>query len=202
MKTESVIAAFAFTAIIALSPVPAQTRRAPNQPAAAPAGGPIPDSKIAVIYSADFTAEKTGIAKFGALVNALNKEFEVRKKEIDALQQKTQQLNDEIEKTRPVADPKQTQLKMEQLAQLKRDFQRKSEDAQAAYDKRQQEIFQPLQDDIGKALEAYAKAHAINLVIDGSRVPVVYAADSLDITRAFIDEFNSKNPATTQVTPR
>jgi hypothetical protein len=37
-------------------------------------------------------------------------------------------------------------------------------------------------------------------VIDGSRVPVVYAADSLDITRAFINEFNSKNPATAAVT--
>jgi len=135
-------------------------------------------------------------------VNALNKEFEVKKKEIDALQQKTQQLNDEIEKTRNVADPKQTQQKMDQLEQLKKDFQRKSADAQAAYDKRQREIFQPLQDDIGKAIEVYAKAHGINVVIDVSRVPVVYAAESLDITRAFIDEFNSKNPATAQVAPR
>ena len=202
MKPKNLIAAFAFTLIVGLSPVLAQTRPAPTQPAAAPASGSIPDSKIAVIYSTEFTAEKTGIAKFGALVNALNKEFEVRKKEMDALQQKTQQLNDEIEKTRSVADPKQTQQKMDQLAQLKKDLQRKSEDAQAAYDKRQQEIFQPLQDDIGKAIEVYAKAHGINVVIDVSRVPVVYAADSLDITRAFIDEFNSKNPATAQVAPR
>ena len=143
---------------------------------------------------------KTGIARFGALVNALNKEFDIRKKELDALQTKAQQLNDDIEKTKNVADPKQIQLKMDQLEQLKKDFQRKSEDAQTAYDKRQQEIFQPLQDDIGKALEIYAKAHGINVVIDGSRVPVVYAADSLDITRAFINEFNSKNPATASVT--
>jgi len=202
MKTKNLVAAFAFTASIALSPVLAQTRPAPTQPAASQAGGPIPDSKIAVIYSTEFTAEKTGIAKFGALVNALNKEFEVRKKEIDALQQKTQQLNDEIEKTRNVADPKQTQQKMDQLEQLKKDFQRKSADAQAAYDKRQREIFQPLQDNIGKAIEVYAKARGINVVIDANRVPVVYAADSLDITRAFIDEFNSKNPATAQVAPR
>jgi len=31
-------------------------------------------------------------------------------------------------------------------------------------------------------------------------VPVVYAADNIDITRAFISEFNSKNPATASVT--
>jgi hypothetical protein len=30
-------------------------------------------------------------------------------------------------------------------------------------------------------------------------VPVVYAADSIDITRAFITDFNSKNPATASV---
>jgi hypothetical protein len=32
-------------------------------------------------------------------------------------------------------------------------------------------------------------------------VPVVYAAEAIDITRAFINEFNAKNPATAVVTP-
>ena len=41
---------------------------------------------------------------------------------------------------------------------MKKDFQRKGEDAQAAYDRRRKEMFTPLQDDIGKALEVYAKA--------------------------------------------
>jgi len=153
-----------------------------------------------VIYSNEFTDPKTGIAKFGVLVNALNKEFDIKKKELDALQTKALQLNDEIEKTRNVADPKQIQAKMDQLEQMKKDFTRKSEDAQALSDKRQAETFQPLQDEIKKALEIYAKAHGINVIIDGSNVPVVYAADSLDITRAFINEFNSKNPATAAVT--
>jgi outer membrane protein len=84
---------------------------------------------------------------------------------------------------------------------LKKDLQRKGEDAQAAYNKRRTELFTPLQDDIGKALEAYAKTHNINVIIDGSQVPLVYAADALDITRAFIADFNSKNPATAAVTP-
>ena len=57
----------------------------------------------------------------------------------------------------------------------------------------------PLQQDIGKALEVYAKARGITVIVDGSQVPVVYAAESLDITKAFIAEFNSKNPATASV---
>jgi len=35
----------------------------------------------------------------------------------------------------------------------------------------------------------------------GFRVPLVYGAEALDITRAFINEYNSKNPATASVTP-
>ena len=89
---------------------------------------------------------------------------------------------------------------LNQLEQLKKDLQRKGEDAQAAYNKRRGEVFQPLQDDIGKALEVYAKGHNINVIIDGSQVPVVYAADSIDITRAFINDFNNKFPATASTT--
>lgn len=200
MKIKNFIVAFTFTVTIALAPTLGQTRPAPAQPAPSQASGPIPDSKIAVIYSAAFTDAKSGIARFGTLVNVLNKEFDIKKKELDALQLKAQQLNEDIEKTKNVADPKQIALKTDQLEELKKDFKRKSEDAQSLYEKRQEEIFQPLQDDIGKALEIYAKARGINVVIDGSRVPVVYAADSLDITRAFIAEFNTKNPATASVT--
>ena len=58
-----------------------------------------------------------------------------------------------------------------------------------------------MQEEIAKALEAYAKQHSINVLIDGSQVPLVYAADSIDITRAFINDFNGKNPATAAVTP-
>ena len=53
-----------------------------------------------------------------------------------------------------------------------------------------------MQDEIGKALEAFAKARGINVIIDAAQVPLLYAADSIDITRAFITEFNSKNPVT------
>ena len=106
-----------------------------------------------------------------------------------------------VDQSSESADPKTIALKQEQLDQLKKDYQRKGEDAQTAYNKKRTEMFSPLQDDIGKALEAYAKAHNINVIIDGSQVPLVYAAEPLDITRAFISEFNSKNPATAVVTP-
>jgi Skp family chaperone for outer membrane proteins len=85
---------------------------------------------------------------------------------------------------------------------MKKDFQRKGEDAQAAYQKRLQDVLGPVYDDIGKALDAYAKAKGITLILDVTKIQgIVAASESLDITRAFITEFNSKNPATASLTP-
>jgi Skp family chaperone for outer membrane proteins len=202
MKIDRLILAFAFVVAVAVSPVFAQPRpAAPGGTTATQTTGNVPESKIALIYSDGFLDAKTGIARFNTLVATLNREFQPRQTELQTTQQKIQMLTDDITKTAPVADPRTTQTKQEQLDQLKKDFQRKGEDAQAAYDRRRKEIFTPLQEDIGKALEAYAKSHNINVIIDGSQVPLVYAADALDITRAFINDFNSKNPATAAIAP-
>jgi outer membrane protein len=177
----------------------------PTTPAAPPAAAPqttvaIPDSKMAMIYSDAFLDPKTGIARFNSLLGTLNREFTPRQSELTALQTRINTLTKEIEDTQAVADPVAIRTKRDQLTQLTTEFKRKGEDAEAAYTKRRQEIFLPLQQDIGKALEAFAKARGITVIVDGSQVPVVYAADSLDITRAFINDFNSKNPATASVT--
>ena len=154
---------------------------------------------MAMIYSDAFLDPKTGIARFNSLLGTLNREFQPRQNELQALQTKINTLGKEIDDTQNVAAPDSIRQKRDQLTQMQTEFKRKGEDAEAAYTKRRQEIFSPLQQDIGKALEAFAKARGITVIVDGSQVPVVYAADSIDITRAFIAEFNSKNPATASV---
>jgi outer membrane protein len=206
MKIDRLIAAVAFIAAVTVSPALAQTKPAAGTPAAPPATSPqtsaaVPDSKIALIYSDLFMDPKTGIARFNTQLGTLNREFQPRQTELQQLQQKIQTLTDEIEKTKSVAEPVALQRKVDDLETMKKDFQRKGEDAQAAYNRRRQEIFSPLQVDIGKALEAFAKSRGITVIIDASQVPVVYAAESIDVTRAFINDFNSKNPATASVTP-
>src|SRR6266446_5581046 len=175
MNIKRLLVAAVFVAAISLS-VFAQTR--PASPAAQPpataatqSSGVIPESKIALIYSNAFLDPKTGIARFNTLMSTLNREFQPLQTKVDALEQ------------------------------MKTEYKRKGEDAEASYQKRQGEIFAPLQDDIEKALEVYAKQRGINVIIDASRVPLVYAADNIDITRAFINDFNTKNPATASVTP-
>ena len=198
MKKDRFVFAFVFVLALAVSPAWAQTR--PAAPATTPATtGNVPESKIALIYSDAFLDAKTGIGRFNTLITTLNREFQPRQTELQGMQTRIQTLTNEVSQAQAaqsVVDPKSIQAKIDQLETLKKEYQRKGEDAQAAYNKRRTEMFSPLQEDIGKALEAYAKSHNIHVIIDGSQVPLVYAADALDITRAFINEFNTKNPAT------
>ncbi|PYS68312.1 MAG: hypothetical protein DMF69_20570 [Acidobacteria bacterium] len=202
MKIVRFIAAVALLTTVAFISVSAQQAKPGASAPASPApqtNVAVPDSKMALIYSDAFLDPKAGIARFTTLMGTLNREFQPRQTELQNLQTKISTLTKEISDTASVADPKTIAQKRDQLEQAQTDFKRKGEDAQAAYERRRQEIFQPLQQDIGKALETYAKARGITVIVDGSQVPVVYAAESLDITRAFIAEFNSKNPATASV---
>jgi Skp family chaperone for outer membrane proteins len=198
MKTNHLIAALAFLAVAAF-PAFAQTQRPATAATPAPQSGPLPESKIALIYSSEFLDPKTGIAKFNSVMTMLNREFQPRQTELNQLAQQIQTLGDEIEKTKTMADPKTIQTKMDLLEVKRKEYQRKGEDAEAASKRRQEEVLGPLQDDIGKALIAFAKQRGVTVVIDASRVPLVYGDQSIDITRAFITEFNSKNPVTASV---
>lgn len=206
-----IVVAFA-TSIAAQQPPagPKPTPPATGAPAAttpAQTAGPLPMSKMAVIYTDTFLDPKTGIAKFASVLTKLNSEFQKLKDELTQMQNRAQALEAEITKLRdaPAGTPIDNtalQVKIDQLEQLKKDIQRKAEDAQAAYNRRRQELFAPLQTEVGRALEAFAKARGINVIIDGAQVPLLYAAENTDITRAFIIEFNSKNPVAAATTPQ
>jgi Skp family chaperone for outer membrane proteins len=173
----------------------------PSTPARPPAAAAnVPVSKMAVIYSEAFQDPKIGIARFTVTLNKLNGEFQKVQDELTQTAQRLRVLQDEINKLQATgtATPSQVQTKIDALDQQKREYTRKGEDAKAQYQKRYQDLFVPLQDDVSKALNSYAKDHGITLIIDGSQVPILYAAESMDVTRAFIAEYNSRNPATAQ----
>ena len=201
MKIASFFAAVGLLTTVAVSAsAQAQRPAAPATQPQAPANVAVPESKMALIYSDAFLDPKNGIAKFNSISNTLEREFQPRKTELQNLQTRINTLTKEITDTQAVADPNTIRQKRDQLDQANIEFKRKGEDAQAAFEKRRQEIFLPLQQDIAKALEAFAKSRGITVIVDGSNVPFAYAAENIDITRAFIADFNSKNPATAAVT--
>ncbi|HEV7842808.1 MAG TPA: OmpH family outer membrane protein [Pyrinomonadaceae bacterium] len=198
MRIFRLIAASLFLAAIATLPAYGQGTARPTSPAQTGGSAIIGEAKIAIIDTGAFFDQKQGIGRFTILLTNLNREFQPRQTELDGMRTRIAQLTDEISKQQGagVVDQKSLQAKADQLDQLKKDYQRKGEDATAAYNKRRQEIFGPLQEDIGKQIEAFAKQRGISIIIDAAQVPLLYAADSIDITRAFIQEYNSKNPAT------
>ena len=106
MKIARFFAAVAVLTVAAFC-VSAQTKPAtPAAPqAAAPQNVAVPDSKMAMIYSDAFLDPKTGIARFSSLLGTLNREFQPRQAELQALQTKINTLTKEIEDTQNVADP-------------------------------------------------------------------------------------------------
>lgn len=152
-----------------------------------------------------FLDEKTGINKFTTTLKKLNGEFQRQKDEITQMQTRATALDAEISKLRDAPagtpiDQRSLQGKIDQLEQLKKDIQRKAEDAQLAYNRRQQELFGPIEEEVRRGLEAFAKARGITVIIDAGRVPLLYADTSIDVTRAFIADFNAKNPVTAAAT--
>jgi len=204
MKIFRAIAAVAFVAAISAGSISAQTRpagtpatsTAPTQTTAS-----VPDSKIALIDSSAFGDEKQGIVRIVTALKKLNAEFQPRQNELQTLQQQIDKATADLQKVQSVQDPKLTAQQADKIDTMKKDLQRKGEDAQAAFNKRQEEILSPILEDIAKALDVYAKAHGITMILDVTKLPgIVSASDSLDITKAFIVEFNSKNPATAVLT--
>ena len=167
---------------------------------------PVPAGKIAVIYSEAFQDPTNGIAKFAATITKLNAEFKPIQDELTQTAARLRTMQDEINKMQqgnPAATPQQIQAKIDQFDDQKKGYDRKGEDAKANYAKRRADLLAPLQEDIGKALDGFGKAHGIMMILDGSQLPLLYTADGVDVTKAFIAEYNSKNPAsTTAASPR
>jgi Skp family chaperone for outer membrane proteins len=203
MKIFRAIAAVAFFAVISVGSVFAQPRpSATPAPTTAPATGNMPDAKIALVNTDDFADEKTGIFRLVAAMKKVDVEFQPKRTDLQTLQQQIEKATADLNKAAPVQDPKVTAQQNEKIEQMKKDYQRKGEDAQALYQKRLQDVLGPVYEEIGKALDVYAKAHGITLILDVTKVQgIVSASESLNITRAFITEFNSKNPATASLTP-
>jgi Skp family chaperone for outer membrane proteins len=180
---------FAAFAILAYTQTrPAATPATPaNRPAAAPAN-------IAVIDSSAFSDEKAGIGRVMAAMKVLEAKFQPMSNELKTMRDRLNALRADIDKKRTIQDQRTTAQQVEEAEKLELSIKRKAEDAQASYQRDSVAALEPLQKDIGTALSAYSQSKGISLLIDRSRVPVIYAAPAIDITRDFIADYNRTHP--------
>lgn len=204
MRILRAMAAVAFFAAISASSVFAQPKPAATPaPTAAPQAGPMPETKIALVDTDEFLNEKGGIVRLVAAAKKVEGEFQPRRTELQGLDSQIQKMTTDLQKAQPVQDPKVSAQQQDAIDQKKKELTRKGEDAQRDYQQRLQAMLGPVYDEIGKALDVYAKAHGITLILDVTKIQGIVSADgSLDITKAFISEFNTKNPATAALAPK
>ncbi|HEX8891445.1 MAG TPA: OmpH family outer membrane protein [Pyrinomonadaceae bacterium] len=208
MKNIRILAATMMLAVILAVSASAQTRpgttTAAARPAATPAAtsnAPLPDTKIAFIDTGAFSDEKEGIARYVNAMKALQNEFEPRQKELDTMQNRIKALADEISKLNSgsaVVDPKTIQAKNDEGERLQRDLKYKKEQADADFQKRYNDVISPISQDIGKALDQFAQARGITMILDISKLaPAILSVNpGMDVTKAFVTEYNSSHPAT------
>ena len=184
-------AAIAAFAILAQTQTRPTTTPAPQtRPAAAAPGN------IAVIDSSAFTDEKDGIARVMSAMKQLDTKFQPLRNEIRGMRDRLATMRADLQKKQGIQDAKVTAQQSEAADLLDTQIKRKAEDAQMSLQKETAALLDPLQKDIGDAVTTYAQAKGISLLIDLNRVPVLYAANNLDITKDFIAEYNRTHPAT------
>jgi len=194
----------AITALSAFAQGTARPTTTPARPAAAApaAAAPanVPDSKIAFINTEAFGDEKAGIVRYINAVKSLEKEFLPRQTELNNMNTRLKALADEIAKLTgaSVVSADTIRAKQDEAEALQRDMKRKKEDADAAFQKRYEAVVSPISTDIGNSLTTFANARGITMILDISKLaPAVLTVNpAMDVTQAFISEYNSTHPAT------
>ena len=185
------------------SPTPLGTpvRPAPTPQTQAPAADvPVHPSRIALIDTQAFADEKRGIYRYVDAVKSIQPQFAAPKQELLNLQNRLNGLVEEIRKLRAAPQPDQRliQSKQEEGTRLQQDFNTKQQRFAEDFDKKLQEATGPVSELIGKALDEFARARSITMTLDLSKLlpAMLTALPAVDVTDAFIADFNRKNPRT------
>ena len=162
--------------------------------AAAPSG--LPKGKIAVINTAMFQAQ---VFEFKARIEALNRQFEPRVKDVQALADRITALETTVKAQASTISPAKMAEQAEQIESMKKDYQRKAEDLQADANRARDKAFEPIQAKLGKFAEQYTATRGIIMLIDLANAvqsgTLLWYDRRSDVSQDFINEYNKANPA-------
>lgn len=182
------------------TPTPTPARPATPQTPAPAADVPVPQSRIALIDTTMFADEKKGIFRYIDVVKSIQPQFAGANQELVSLQTRINALIEDIRKLRatPQPDPRVIQSKQEEGARLQQDWNMKKQRFDEDYSKKYQEVTGPLSEQIGKAMDQFARERGITMTLDFSKLlpAMLTALPAVDVTDAFIADFNRKNPRT------
>ena len=180
-------------------PTPVATPR-PAAPSTTPIAMPanVPASKIALVDTTVVADDKVGNRRYVSAVNSVQKGFEAKTSELRNLQNQLKVIADDLAKlsTNPVVSQESVKAKRDEGERLQREFKYKKEQADADFEKRYTDVVGPVSNDIGNALIQYAAQNGLTMIFDISKLaPAVLTVNpAMDVTQAFIADYNSKHP--------
>jgi outer membrane protein len=126
-----------------------------------------------------------------------------RKKELEKLQADIRGLQEQLNKMSSVGSDEQKRKLMADIDQRTKSFNRQVEDAQAELDQEQGKVLNELGGRMLAVLDKYAKENGYAVILDVSsqQTPVLYAANSVDVTRDVVALFNKAGGAPAAAAP-
>jgi Skp family chaperone for outer membrane proteins len=171
-----------------------------------------PAAKIGLINTLAFDNAKEGITKYVTAMNSLETEFKPDNTTLQTLGTRIQTLQKEIEvfqkqiqEGKVPVDQKTVNTKVEEYDKLVREYKFKEEDAKARFQRREQALMGPIQQDIGKAMQEFAKQKGYTIILDVAKLGnagliLAIGDDKADITKEFIQFYNTRPAATAAAT--
>ncbi len=158
-------------------------------PAAAPATASAAPTKIAVIQvQAALTATKEG-QKAAAELEA---KMGPRKKELDGKQAEIKEMQERLQRGGNTLSDSAKEDLTRNIDTKTKSFNRQIEDAQGELEQEQQKVIGGLGQKMMAVIDKYAQQNGYALVLDVSsqNTPVLYASNSVDITKEVIDLYD------------
>lgn len=164
-------------------------------------GGPA-KGKIGVINTA---ALQERIFEFRAKLEALNRQFEPRVKELQGMVDRINALETTLRTQANVLGATKVAELTEQLDTMKRDYKRKGEDLEADGNRARNIALTPLNEKLTKFANDYTARRGISMLIDLANAvqagALTWYDNRIDVTEDFIREYNKANPAPAGAAP-
>jgi len=175
---------------------------AAQAPAAAPAG----PAKVAVVaFQVAVAQTNEGQRDF----SDIQKKFEPKRAQLKSLSDEIDGLKKQLQAQGDKLSPAESAARTKTIDDKSKQLQRSAEDAQNDFQTEVQEMYNTLASKVYEIVASYAKDQGYTLVVDVSQQqsPVLWAAESTNITQAVVDAYNAKSgvpapPAPAAAAPR
>jgi len=159
---------------------------------AAPAAAPAGPTKVAVIA---FQAAVAQTNEFQRNYADLQKKYDPKRQQLNALSDEIDKLTKQLQSQAATMNDAERTSRSNAIDTKKKQLQRDAEDAQNDFQQELQDMFKSVGAKVYDVMASYAEQQGYTLVLDASQqdTPVLYAVDSVNITKPVIEAYNLKS---------